>query len=139
MERFWSKVERTDGCWLWRGKRKRSGYGVFSFRGKRVRAHRMAWRLEHGSVPSDRLVCHRCDQPACVRPEHLFLGTSADNMRDMRSKGRAPKHSTPKLTQERAEELRRLRAEGLSWPMLSAEFGVGVSTARKIVAGLRYR
>lgn len=94
-------LERVDvdqnGCWLWRGA-KQQGYGVFRWFGYRLRpqrAHRGAWEAWKGEIPADMLVLHRCDVPACCNPEHLFLGTPADNMADMMAKGR-DRH-TPRL------------------------------------------
>lgn len=87
VERFWSKVEKSDGCWVWRGSLNWDGYGQARFMGSTRRANRIAWFLEHGEWPTLQ-VLHRCDNPGCVRIEHLFLGTHADNMADMARKGR---------------------------------------------------
>ena len=87
-ERFWAKVERGEGCWLFTGYRASHGYGSHRYQGKAYRAHRLAYLLTYGTLPSDLNVCHHCDNPGCVRPDHLFLGTQADNMRDMIAKGR---------------------------------------------------
>ena len=86
-ERFWGKVVKSDGCWLWTGN-KFQGYGQIRFAGKTRRAHRVAWELTRGSIPAGLYVCHHCDNPSCVNPGHLFLGTQTDNMRDCLAKGR---------------------------------------------------
>lgn len=93
---FWSHVEKTDGCWLWTGSTIQTGYGQLFHHGKHYPAHRLSYELHigkiEGHVPGhpEREICvlHRCDEPRCVKPEHLFLGNDADNMADMHAKGR---------------------------------------------------
>lgn len=87
-QRFWAKVNKTEGCWLWTASRTHEGYGMFSIQGRRHYAQRVAWMLTYGLIPEGMLVLHRCDNPPCCRPDHLFLGTHADNMADMATKGR---------------------------------------------------
>lgn len=88
--RFWEKVVKTDGCWLWRGAiGKQWGYGQFRFEGRTQAASRVAWKLTHGKIEKGLCVLHRCDTPSCVRPDHLFLGTNQDNRTDCKNKGRA--------------------------------------------------
>jgi hypothetical protein len=89
-ERFWAKVSRMSPaeCWLWTASQNSMGYGKMLVAGKLQLAHRISWELHIGPVPAGLFVLHRCDTPLCVNPLHLFVGTNADNMRDMKVKGR---------------------------------------------------
>jgi len=87
-ERFWPKVDKTGDCWLWTGWRNDEGYGYIRDVGRIVRAHRASYELTQGAIPEGMMVLHKCDNPPCVRPDHLRLGTNGDNMIDMYSKGR---------------------------------------------------
>jgi hypothetical protein len=90
-ERFWSKVDTSggdDSCWTWTASRNEDGYGRFRMHGQIVLAHRTSYILTHGHVDSERHVCHSCDNPSCVRPSHLWLGSNADNAADRVTKGR---------------------------------------------------
>jgi len=91
-EKFWSKVTKTDGCWMWGGVKTLKGYGIIRVGGrvdpKNLRAHRISWLLHNGPVPRGLMVCHHCDNPSCVRPDHLFVGTAVDNVHDSIKKGR---------------------------------------------------
>lgn len=112
-ERFWSKVNKKgpDECWLWTGSAQR-GYGQISDdypSRKMFRAHRLAYKLYHGELPESQKVLHTCDNPPCVNPAHLFLGTAVDNVRDMVKKGRQAKHEQnggAKLTEEQVAKIR---------------------------------
>ena len=88
MERFWAKVDKSGDCWLWTASKTKEGYGYFRFDGAMRKAHRMSWLLTNGEIPEGMLVCHTCDNPSCVNPKHLWLGTNRDNMDDMNAKGR---------------------------------------------------
>lgn len=89
-EWFWSYAEKIPfhTCWEWSGVRDAKGYGAYHQLGGRARAHRVAWALTHGDTPADLMVCHNCDNPGCVRPDHLFLGTVKENLEDCSRKGR---------------------------------------------------
>jgi len=87
-ERFWAKVDRSGDCWVWIGTRWPTGYGQMRGDGRQLMAHRVAWQIVKGPIPEGLFVCHKCDNPPCVRPDHLFLGTAADNTRDRDVKGR---------------------------------------------------
>ena len=86
--RFWSKVERSGSCWLWTAGKDKGGYGTFDLNGMSVKAHRVSYTLANGEIPTGMCVLHKCDTPACVSPDCLFLGTHQDNMDDMMAKGR---------------------------------------------------
>ncbi len=92
LDRFFEKVELAhveDGCSLWWGYLSKRGYGLFSIDGRRIGAHRASWEIHNGPIPAGLDVCHKCDNPSCVRPDHLFLGTEQENLDDMKRKGRA--------------------------------------------------
>lgn len=86
--RFWSKVQMGPSCWVWEGARNRGGYGTFRRGSVVIKAHRAAWEFCYGPIPEGLCVLHKCDNPPCVRPDHLFLGTVADNAQDRVAKGR---------------------------------------------------
>lgn len=91
--RFWRQVERGAGCWEWVGVRSKKGYGKFPLsRGDTRLAHRYAWELVRGPIPDNLCVLHHCDNPSCCRPDHLFVGSRADNNADMCAKGRHRAH-----------------------------------------------
>jgi hypothetical protein len=100
LERFEARVspEPMSGCWLWTGAMSRSGYGTICLDGKACQAHRAAWTLLKGPIPSGLNVCHRCDNKPCVNPDHLFIGTVTDNNRDTARKGRHWLQKRPHLT-----------------------------------------
>lgn len=142
--RFWSRVlcVIATHCWEWQGSRRPNGYGQVSIPGRPGQpdiASRVAWRLERGPIPAGLFVCHRCDNPPCVNPAHLFLGTGAENSLDMVAKDRVSRHAA-KLTRPQVEEIRQRYAAGGALQLdLAAEFGVGPKAVSKIVNRDRWR
>ena len=101
--RFWSKIEKTDGCWLWKGSLNPYGYGRFPIKGIYTLAHRLAYKLLKGAIPKGLFCLHKCDVRKCVNPDHIFLGTAQDNTKDMLEKRRqanGTKVNTNKLTED---------------------------------------
>jgi HNH endonuclease len=90
-ERFWSKVDKSGDCWVWTGSRDLKGYGKINIGCTPTLAHRVSWQIKSGDIPEGLFVLHRCDNPPCVNPAHLFIGTAGDNVQDMMSKGRQRK------------------------------------------------
>jgi hypothetical protein len=101
-ERFFEKVVKTDGCWVWLGSKGRRGYGALHVIVNGVRqmmgAHRISWTIHNGPIPAGLFVCHKCDNPQCTNPDHLFLGDGRDNMRDCAAKGRVTNIGMSRLT-----------------------------------------
>ena len=145
MDRFWSKVKKGKGCWEFVGRsgkvtgsslRKGGGYAPFMWRGKIINAHRVSWILVHGEIPAGMCICHHCDNTRCVRPDHLFLGTQGDNIRDMYRKGRVVRlrgaeHKMAKLTEEQIYEIRAASKHGVLG-RLARKFGVSPCTLSAI-------
>ena len=144
-DRFWSHVEKSDTCWLWRKSRDRQGYGQFGVITSRYKlAHRVAWELTYGPIPKGSKVLHRCDNPPCVRPDHLFLGSQADNVHDMIAKGRqhdlkGEEHPLARLTEDDVHAIRAMHANGARTTELATRFHVQRGAISKIVHGRTWR
>lgn len=150
-DRMAAKTDRTsspDGCWPWTANRNRQGYGTIDVSGASRLAHRVAYTLAFGPIPSGLDICHRCDNPPCVRPDHLFAGSAKDNMADMRAKGRERRATgeasgKARLTWEMVEVIRRRYAPGrrgsLGSRALARELGISKSTVHRVVTGAGWR
>ncbi len=103
--RFWPKVIKTNGCWEWIGARCLTGHGKFWYNKRLGEAHRFSYEIHVGSIPKGMVICHKCDNPPCVNPEHLFLGTMKDNSQDMMAKGRGKGQFTSKTHCKNGHEL----------------------------------
>lgn len=146
-ERFTRRLVRADsGCLIWTGYvHPKRGYGQIG-RGGRVaglvETHRLAWELTHGPIPPSAFVCHTCDNPPCCEPSHLFLGTCADNVRDMVRKGRQARGMRlpqAKLTDEDIARVRSLRADGWLQRQIAAELGITQGYVSTVLAGIHRR
>lgn len=136
-------TDRSGDCWIWTGASDHHGYGRLKVPGTVLKAHRVAYELASGTHPGALDVCHRCDTPACVRPEHLFLGTHAENMADMKRKGRAgaargEDSGMVKYTPEIVASLRADNARGIGYRRLSRLYEMPRSTVQGIVRGERW-
>lgn len=146
-KRFWARVDNSGSCWLWTGSITSKGYGHLRFGGRQGQehmAHRLSYMFCVGEPPGELEVCHRCDTPACVRPDHLFLGSHLENMVDAKTKGRIRSARgeaavQAKLTTELVLQLRSAYACGLSFNRLSAVVNVSARTVRNVVLGVRWR
>ena len=127
VDRFWNKVDKSDGCWEWTGSKNPNGYGTFSLHCVPYYAHRVSYAMANGGkIRRGMSVCHTCDNPGCVNPDHLWLGTGKENSRDMVKKGRCVK---AKLTEE---DVRWIRQLGGTNADLARCFGVGGNCISKI-------
>ena len=129
--RFWGRVRKTAGCWIWRH-RAPGGYATFATngRGSCHPAHRVSWFIAYGEIPIGVCVLHRCDNPRCIRPDHLFLGTPQDNSDDKVAKGRY-RHAS-KLT---ARDVREIRRSDDPQDVLAARYGVNASNISQVQRG----
>jgi hypothetical protein len=144
LARFWTKVEKTETCWLWLGSHTRFGHGRFKLNGQLLSPHRVAFELVNGPIPAGLYVCHRCDVPNCVNPFHLFLGTPRDNVMDALAKSRMqpPPHlqgkdvHNAKLDDFEVQEIRRLfYSRACNKAELARYFNVSHKTIRQIIEG----
>lgn len=142
IEAFWSKVDKSggiDGCWIWTAGKTGNGYGSVKWKGKQFPAHRIAYFLHFGNIPDNLFACHKCDNPACVNPNHLFMGTHQENVDDRERKNRnnfraGERHPLAKLTDDEVEEIRQKYAKGnITYKELALEYQVSDSNIYRII------
>lgn len=150
IQRFMEHVKLTPTCWIWVGTKRSNGYGILSVNGRYEQAHRVAYTLLVGPITNGLWVLHNCpdgDNPACVNPAHLWLGTVLDNNRDMYAKGRngdtgrrGEANNLAVLTEQQVREIRKLRQDtSMTYKAIGARFGVGYMAAYSIVKGLSWK
>lgn len=144
MVRFWNQVRKTDNCWEWIGAKDGDGYGQFTTTNKKNnRAHRFSYEIHKGPIAKGLRVLHSCDNPSCVNPNHLSLGTDADNLKDAINKGRlklkGEHNPSSKLTENQVREIRELRKSGVSIKDIAARYKVSDFPIRGIINGTRWK
>jgi len=149
--RFWAKVEKGESCWIWKGSKRNKGYGAFVWANScgtviQGRAHRFSYEIHKGVIPKGMFVLHKCDEPSCVNPEHLFIGSNQDNVDDMMKKGRHVKggtyskgkypkgenHHNSKLTEKKVNEIRTDK-QNMSYSALSKKYKIAVGHLHRII------
>lgn len=146
-EQFWAKLDKSGECWLYTGTLASTGYGKVGYQRRKLSSHRLAYELAYGPIPDGLLVCHHCDVRACCRPDHLFLGTYADNAHDAVAKGRfafnlptekmsGEQNGFAKLTADTVREIRHQAMLGMNYSALGRRFGISKGQARNIVLRL---
>lgn len=145
-DRFWDKVEKTSSCWVWKSSKFSNGYGSIKFDGKYMLAHRVSYQLSGRKLIKNKVIMHICDNRACVNPDHLRSGTQADNLEDMRRKGRGPRsyeiarigedNPAAKLKREDVVFIRKNYIPRVhTHKMLAQRFNVSIALIEKIIRG----
>lgn len=142
-KRFWPNVEKTANCWVYKNAiGRKSGYGRISYGDSEIPAHRFSYELHFGKIPDDLLVCHKCDNRACVNPKHLFLGSHAENSKDMREKERqcrGSRVSISKLTEIQVKQIKIMLKQGFLCEFIANKFNVSVTTIYPIKLGKTWK
>ena len=134
-QRFWAKVEKSDGCWNYMGALNPCGYGWITRHGKQMSASRWSWSLENGPIPNGMSVLHKCDNRRCVNPSHLYLGTQTENMRDRADRRRC---ATQKLSIEDVAAMKAMRVTGATIQAIADKFGVSNGHTSSVIRGVHY-
>lgn len=125
-----------SGCWLWEGRTDKDGYGITSYKCKAMKTHRASWIVFRGEIPKGFCVCHKCDNPSCINPDHLFVGTNLDNVKDRDKKNRAAtmeKSGCTKFKKEDVIKIRNMHKDGISYNAIGKMFSTSATTIRRIV------
>jgi hypothetical protein len=145
VERFHEKWElnKENGCWEWIAATAGAGYGEMKIPGtrKQIYAHRLSYLIHYGEIPEGMMACHTCDNPKCVKPSHLFLGSCEDNLQDMKAKDRhlrGSRNKKAKLTEEKVRHIHRLYKDGVSQGKIGKAYGVSQGQIFRIIHGMRW-
>lgn len=145
-ELFWSKVIKTDNCWIWIGQKRPFGYGKFQYsllhKKHHLDAHRFSYLITYGSISEGECVRHTCDNPSCVRPDHLILGSQSDNIQDKVVRDRQAKgsqHGNSKLTEQLVSEIRNHHHNGMQTKELTILYSVSRNTIQNVVNGKAWK
>lgn len=149
LNRFWSKVDKSNGddsCWEWTAYKYPNGYASIRLNGVRYYAHRASWIIHYGEIPEGLLVCHHCDNPPCVNPSHLFLGTTQDNVNDKMNKGRyraghvsGEDHPNSRFNWEIINKIRKSYAEGVTQQELADKYNTSQAYIGKIIKNIWWK
>jgi len=149
LKNFWKKVEikDEDSCWIWKGKHCHNGYGQLKINRKDKMAHRVSWIIHFGEIPEGMIVCHHCDNPECVNPKHLFIGTYKDNIADCIRKGRnktsilrGESNGSSKLKDSQIPIIRQKYSTGeYSLRKLGKEYGIGFEAIRRVIKHMSFK
>lgn len=137
-ERFWKKVDKSSNCWVWTASKSKRGYGHFKIHSKVWQAHRYSWLIHYGYIPKGLCVCHVCDDPACVNPGHLWIGTQLENMQDKIKKGRlrvgiGERHGHSKLSNKQVLKIRAIYSKGVTRASLAQKYRVTPANIGNVV------